>query len=72
MHYDELMNESNPNWILKVYFNYTDETKTKIDMSRCYLVWFGQKERIIPDYDDNNKSFYGAEREDSKQTSITN
>ena len=33
-YYDELMNESNPNYYPeKVYFNYTDETKTKIDMS---------------------------------------
>ena len=39
-YYDELMNESNPNYYPeKVYFNYTDETKTKIYMSS--VTWYG-------------------------------
>ena len=68
-YYDELMNESNPNYYPeKVYFNYTDETKTKIDMSS--VTWYGLPEgKESSDYDDN-KSFYGAEREDSKQTQL--
>lgn len=63
------MNESNPNYYPeKVYFNYTDETKTKIDMSS--VTWYGLPEgKESSDYDDN-KSFYGAEREDSKQTQL--
>lgn len=68
-YYDELMNESNPNYYPeKVYFNYTDDTKTKIDMSS--VTWYGLPEgKESSDYDDN-KSFYGAEREDSKQTQL--
>ncbi len=63
----ELWDESNPNYYPeKVYFNYTDDTKTKIDMSS--ITWYGLPEgKETTDYDDN-KSFYGAEREDTKQT----
>lgn len=63
----ELWDESNPNYYPeKVYFNYTDDTKTKIDMSS--ITWYGLPEgKETSDYDDN-KSFYGTERKDTKQT----
>lgn len=52
----------------KVYFNYTDATKTKIDMSS--VTWYGLPEgKLETDYDDK-ASFFGAERTDDSQKQL--
>ena len=53
----------------KIYFNYSDEAKTQIDMSS--VTWYGLPDgKSESDYDDK-KDFFGKERTDAKQTQLT-
>jgi hypothetical protein len=52
----------------KIYFNYTDESKTVIDMSS--VTWYKAPDSETAKKYDDNKGFFGAERTDSKQTQL--
>lgn len=53
----------------KIYFNYTDESKTVIDLSS--VTWYGLPEgKTSADYDDS-KDFFGKERTDATQKNLT-
>ena len=52
----------------KIYFNYTDESKTVIDMSS--VTWYEAPDSETAKKYDDNKGFFGAERTDSKQTQL--
>lgn len=52
----------------KIYFNYTDESKTVIDLSS--VTWYGLPEgKTSADYDDS-KDFFGKERTDATQKNL--
>lgn len=52
----------------KIYFNYTDESKTKIDLSS--VTWYGLPDgKTDKDYDDS-KDFFGKERTDASQKNL--
>lgn len=52
----------------KIYFNYTDESKTVIDMAS--VTWYKAPDSETAKKYDDNKGFFGAERTDSKQTQL--
>lgn len=52
----------------KIYFNYTDDSKTTIDMSS--VTWYEMPDTESAKKYDDNKGFFGAERTDSKQTQL--
>lgn len=52
----------------KIYFNYTDESKTVIDMAS--VTWYEMPDAESAKQYDDNKGFFGAERTDSKQTQL--
>jgi len=52
----------------KIYFNYTDESKTVIDMAS--VTWYKVPDSETAKKYDDNKGFFGAERTDSKQTQL--
>ena len=52
----------------KVYFNYTDDAKTVIDVNS--ITWYGLPDgKTAADYQDS-KAFFGAERTDSSQKNL--
>lgn len=52
----------------KIYFNYSDDAKTVIDMSS--VTWYGLPDgKTSSDYQDS-KAFFGAERTDSSQKNL--
>lgn len=63
------MNDEINGYPEKIYFNYTDESKTVIDMSS--VEWYGLPEgKTSADYDDS-KDFFGKERTDATQKNLT-
>lgn len=52
----------------KIYFNYTDDSKTVIDMST--VTWYEMPDTETAKKYDDNKGFFGAERTDTKQTQL--
>ena len=63
------MNDEINGYPEKIYFNYTDESKTVIDMSS--VEWYGLPEgKTSADYDDS-KDFFGKERTNATQKNLT-
>lgn len=63
------LNDETNGYPEKIYFNYTDESKTVIDMSS--VEWYGLPEgKTAADYDDS-KDFFGKERTNTTQTQLT-
>lgn len=62
------MNDETNGYPEKIYFNYTDESKTVIDVSS--VTWYGLPEgKTSADYDDS-KDFFGKERTDATQKNL--
>lgn len=54
----------------KIYFNYTDESKTVIDMSS--ITWYEKlDDSVAKNQYEGSATFFGAELTDSKQTQLT-